>query len=127
MFFTLKHFLTDEHLRYEIRDDLFEMYLDLVQNKSDHDSPVNLNYERDFSVYHVTKKTSSDFNLVYRIFFFKKVIATSQDSFKKLMLSLLNALSIWFDLVAFDSGFPIFLHKQLAKCKTPLGPRVLDN
>ena len=70
---TLNLFLKRQLFNREIRDDLFEIYQKLIQNQSDHNSPLNPNYERDFSIYHLTKEisTSNQFKLMYRIFFFK--------------------------------------------------------
>ena len=126
---TLNLFLKPPLFDREICDDLFEAYFSGVQNKSDHSSPLNQNYERDFLAYHLTQETSVDYKLLYLIYFFRKVVTTSQENYAKLILSLLNTLSIWFDLVVLELGihlagvnrFFVFLHKRLSKAKAVLG------
>lgn len=126
---TLNLFLKRKLFHSEIRDDLFEIFFNQEQNRSDHSLPPNLNYARDFSVYHLVKEKSPDFELIYRIFFFKKVVTTAQDGYAKLILVLLNCLSLWFDFVILDlaaylkkmSRLFVYLYRVLLGAKRALG------
>ena len=91
----------------EINDDLFEQYYLQVQNITDNQIPANSNYQRKFF-----RHTFAKINMFNRpdvpdskfcLNFFKQIVQiTNDDNYAKLILNLLNVLSLWFDLGVFD-------------------------
>lgn len=86
----------------EIDEYLFEQYFRQVQNVTDHSIPINPNYQREFATNYQTRSLTGDlnaFDFEFQLIHFKKVItSTNDDSYAKLILSLLNVLSIWYDM-----------------------------
>lgn len=105
-----------------IEDDLFEQFYLQVQNISDH-LPSSLNTKQTlFKVYTPGVYTHPKFpQFSFTITFFKKVLKVgNEENYTKLVQSLLNALSIWFDLTIlelFDTFKDLskFLSKHLLK------------
>ena len=91
----------------EIDDDLFEQYYLQVQNITDHQMPPNSNFRRSFTksnLEHDSFRNSIKLpDISFGLIFFKKVIKiTNEDNYTKLILNLLNVLSLWFDLGVLD-------------------------
>lgn len=98
----------------KIDDDLFEQYYLQVQNITDHQTSINSNYKRIFTTndLNTVQIASSDPDLSFHLILFKKkLMITNLDNFTKLILNLLNALSIWFGLGVLD------LHVYVYKIK----------
>ena len=90
----------------EIDDDLFEQYYLQVQNITDHQMPPNSNFKRSFAKNNLEQYIFVDNKLPdisFGLIFFKKVIKiTNEDNYTKLIVNLLNVLSLWFDLGILD-------------------------
>ena len=115
---------------YEIDEDLFAQHYSQIQNKSDHEKPTNLNYLREFAINNVRETTKnesspeSDFS--FHLTHFRKIVVyTNDDSYPKLILSLLNVLSIWFGSTILDlwviASKPkrlfVLAYKLLVRCR----------
>ena len=98
---------------FEIDDHLFRQYYSQVQNSSDHNNPANLNFRREFAVnslktldrYEWDLSSRFEWDFSFSLNMFRKVIVeTNPDGYghSKLILYLLNLLSIWFDLAVVD-------------------------
>lgn len=119
---TLNLPVTEGLFDYEIDDEAFERYFSEVQNVTDHRTPANSNYEREFVVNTLSQrlKITADHPLEGSHFAFglnylaKVIVATNEQSYSSLILSLLNVLSIWFGLGVLD----------LHVCIRPLAVRV---
>lgn len=103
---TLNLPIEKQHFNLEIDDDLFEQYFNQIENVTSDDSKPGSNYRRQFAINHLEKGKNSklyDADLNFELIFFKKIIVlTNQDNFAKLIMSLLNALSIWLNLDILD-------------------------
>ena len=105
----------------EINDGLFEQYCNQIQN-IDYSSPLNSNIRKLFIINNLKKEkglginnTKPDFS--FDLNFLKNEIKiTNEDNIVKLILSLLNVLSLWCDLCAFDLG----VYVNYAYCKVKL-------
>ena len=111
-----------KNLNYEINDDLFEQYY--YQNEKKHNLPVqNLNSKKLF-----TKIFFEDIgidseeifkipNFTFKLSTIKNVIEiTNEENLIKLILSLLNALSLWFDVCLLDLHICIHYINHKIKC-----------
>ena len=107
----------NEDLNKEIdNDNLFEQYY----NEYGHKSPFNLNFQKLF----ITTKLKQELrfqNFTEPDFEFKlnfkedKILITNEDNFTKLILNLLNALSLWTDLCILN--LHIYAHQLYCKTK----------
>ena len=106
----------------EINDGLFEQYCNQIQN-IDYSTPLNSNIRKLFIINHLKKeyfnykekKNEQDFT--FELNFLKNEIKiTNEDNIVKLILSLLNVLSLWCDLCIFDLGVYVYY----AYCKIKL-------
>lgn len=99
---TLSLPLESAQFKLKINDTLFEKYFADVQNVTDHQAPVNSNYHRLYAINHLRKSSKAngpDFE--YGLIFLKRVtIAKASFSWGTLLLALLFAASLWFDLSA---------------------------
>ena len=85
----------------KINDTLFKQYFTDVQNVTDHQAPVNLNYDRLYAVNHLRKSLKAngpDFE--YGLIFLNRVTIATSGCLGILILALLFAASLWFDLSA---------------------------
>lgn len=93
----------------EIDDDLFAQFYSQVQNKSDYEQPANLNYRREFDIHNVKHNIEYEADFLFYLDYFSKVVVyTNDDSYPKLILSLLNVLCIWFHCGVLDLHVFIF-------------------
>ena len=112
---TLKLPLWENHFNYEIDDDLFEQYYLHVQSVSDNYLLTHLNYQRLFATNYYSEEFVDDRqkpDFIFNLIFYEKMITTTnRDNHSRLIISLLNVLSIWFDLGVLD------LHAYVHKIK----------
>lgn len=99
----------DENLNSPIDDLLFDQYFKLIQNVTDHEAPLNPNYLRTFSVNYLEKtdyinsKSNDTYDFEFGFIFFIRIIEISnKDNYVKLILNLVNVLSIWFSIGVLD-------------------------
>ena len=91
-----------ENLNNEINDDLFEQYF---KQNNDFDSPTNSRTVRVFITTNIKNAFSvlDGPNFKFELNFFKSVMKyTYKISFTKVILNILNVLSLWFDLCILD-------------------------
>ena len=90
------------NLNNEINDDLFEQY---SSQEIKYKSSLNLNIQKFFITTNV-QEIYPDFkkpDFIFELNFIKnKILITNEDNFTKLILNLLNALSLWFSLCILD-------------------------
>lgn len=106
---TLNLALNKKLFHEEIRDDLFDQLYRQIQNVSDRSASSNLNYERQYSINHIRKLSGTSHFSFGFVWFKKVVVTTNQINPSKLLLNLLNVLSIWFNMNVLD--LHIFLSK----------------
>lgn len=109
---TLNLPLEQKNFGYKINDQLFEKFYREKQNVTDHKLPGNLNFQRQFALNHIKKEPKSLSNnqdnltkpdFTFSLIFFNRLVSiTNRDNLAKLILSMLNALSLWFDFKIFD-------------------------
>ena len=106
----------------EINDGLFEQYCNQIQN-IDYSSPSNSNIQKLFIINNLkkelfsNKEKNNEPDFTFELNFLKNEIKiTNEDNIVKLILSLLNVLSLWCDLCAFDLGVYVYY----AYCKVKL-------
>lgn len=110
---------TDDFKR-EIDDELFEQFYLQVQNVSDHNSPVSLNYEQKISKIYVTQDfypnhDYPNFKIAFS-FLTRQTEIQNDDNNAKLVLSLLNTLSLWLNLYILDIYvYLIFILRPIEK------------
>ena len=101
----------------EIDDDLFEQHYKQIENM-DHKSTKNLNSQKLFITNNVKIKktdTYSDLDFRFELNFVKnRILITNEDNFFKLILNLLNVLSLWTDLCILD----LYVYVYYVYCKT---------
>lgn len=100
-----------------IENELFEQYCRQVQEPLDDRSPKNANFRRSFFINHFHSDNDSSVAADFRfelLFFKKYMIITNGDNWPKLVISLLNVLSIWLNLSIFE------LHEYFRKLIAPL-------
>lgn len=100
-----------------IENELFEQYCRQVQEKLDERSPKNSNFRRTFFINHFNNRNdpSAKADFRFELLFFKKyLIITNGDNWPKLVISLLNVLSIWLNLSIFE------LHEYFRRLTIPL-------
>ena len=87
----------------EINDDLFEQY---STQEIKYKSSLNSNIQKLFITTNIKKETISNFkkpDFTFELNFIKnKILITNEDNFTKLILNLLNVLSLWFSLCILD-------------------------
>lgn len=108
---TLNLPLEREHFDLEIDDDRFESYFRDVQNVSDHNGPVNPNYQREIAInyLHTNSHTPSEPHFMFSLIFFKRITGlTNESGFAALILNLLNTLSFWFNFHTLDIFLNIY-------------------
>lgn len=97
----------DFHLR--IDDKLFRDYYYAEQHPKDQSLPGNLNYERQYFINYIKEKPvgreedivlNFEFNLIFRN---EKLEILNEDNWAKLILNLINVLSIWLSLNMFEA------------------------
>ena len=99
---------------YPIDDDLFAEYNSQIQNKSDREKPANLNYRRQFAMVNIDQLSSGESDISFHLEYFMKVVEyTNDESYAKLILSIFNALSVWFSLGVLDLHAFVFKPKCL--------------
>ena len=99
----------EKDFKFELDEDLFEqLYCSFTQK--DQNKRTNLNYQQLVVSNHLRKKDSGSHLSFSLVFLQKIVLSTNEENFGMLILSLLNVLSIWFDLGVLDlhQYFPIF-------------------
>lgn len=110
---TLNLVLEQQDFEHEIRDHLFEQFFSQVQNASDHSTPIDLDYKREFAINHVkfhSDREPDDSHLSFALIFMKKrILATNDSNYALLTISLLNVLYLWFELAVLD--LPILFTK----------------
>ena len=109
---TLKLPLEENHFKFEVDDDLFKQYYLQVQNVTDNYLSTDSNYQRPLATnyYEILRGQKPDF--IFKLIFYKKVITiTNRDNHSRLIINLLNVLTIWFDLGVLD------LHAYVHKIK----------
>ena len=102
----------NENSNIEINDGLFEQYCNQIQN-IDYSSLFNTNIQKLFIINNLKKEQSSlknnDPDFTFELNFLKNQIKiTNEDNIVKLILSLLNVLSLWCDLCIFDLGVYVY-------------------
>ena len=112
----------NENSNVEINDGLFEQYCNQIQN-SDYSSPLNSNIQKLFIINNLKEETFRHWDrgdgpdFTFELNFLKNEIKiTNEDNIVKLILSILNVLSLWCDLCIFDLGVYVFY----AYCKIKL-------
>ena len=92
--------LEAEHFNYEINNEIFEQFCNQAQSKEDERTIENRNFKRRLTVNHLNEEDAKKaFNFRFYIFFFeKKLFITNADNWAKLILNLLNLLSLWLNL-----------------------------
>ena len=115
---TLKLQLGEKHFNDEIDDDLFEQYYLQVQNVTDNYLSTDSNYQRLLAINYYSEERRDSYlhretpDFIFNLTFYKKVITiTNRDNHSRLIINLLNILSIWFDLGVLD------LHTYVHKIK----------
>ena len=112
---TLKLPLEENHFNDEIDDDLFEQYYLQVQNVTDNYLSTDSNYQRLLATNYYAEEYVDDGKIpdfIFKLIFCKKVITTTnRDNHSRLIMNLLDILSIWFDLGVLD------LHTYVHKIK----------
>lgn len=111
---TLQLPLKRKHYNHPIDDELFSQYYAQVQNVSDHNSPSNENYLREFTIdFHDQARDERELYISYEFIWFRKVILITNDqNYATLILSLLNVLSLWLNFCILDAHAYLF---KLAK------------
>ena len=102
----------NHHFSGEVDDDLFEQYYLQVQKIIDNYLSTDSNYQRLLAInyYLEENKYSQTPDFIFNLIFYKKVITiTNRDNHIRLIINLLNILSIWFDLGVLD--LHIYVHK----------------
>lgn len=82
----------------EIRDDLFEQFYRQQHNESDQSTDLSPNYQREFATNHMSAKhwsLDNRYDFAFSISFFRKCVVISSDGLVKLLLNLLNVLSLY--------------------------------
>ena len=106
---TLNLPVEEKDFKFEVQEDLFEQLYSVQRIKN---KRTNLNYQQLVVDNHLREKwfeTFSDF--IFSLAFFQKIVySTNEENLGMLILSLLNVLSIWFDLGVLDLHpfFPLF-------------------
>ena len=111
---TLKLPLKKNDFKLEVDDDLFEQYYLQVQNVTDNYLSADTNYSRLLATNYYSKESvfrvGPDF--IFNLIFYKKVITiTNRGNYSRLIMNLLDVLSIWFGLGVLD------LHPYVHKIK----------
>ena len=87
----------------EINNDLFEQY---SSQEIKYKLSLNLNIQKLFIKTNVKKEKNKNLNksdFIFELNFIKnKILITNEDNFTKLILNLLNVLSLWFSLCILD-------------------------
>ena len=94
------------NLNNEINDDLFKQFFDQETRKFQHNFHENLNIKRIFITTNIKKSDNSialepDFKFELN-FIENKILITNENNFTKLILSLLNVMSLWLSLCILD-------------------------
>lgn len=107
---TLNLPLEDANDDLKINDESFETYVKDVQIAKDQDIPSNSNFEREYTAHHlnVTRLRglrkdlrNESYNFAFKLkssFFTVFIIETNADNWGKLLLNLLNLVTLWFGL-----------------------------
>lgn len=110
---TLYFPLRINNFKENIDDENFEQFYDQFQKLADYNIPSNLNYKRLFILnyfkeYYKKNKENKNFR-IYINFLKRTLIVTNEENFSKLIVNLLNILSLWLDYSVLD------LHSHLYK------------
>ena len=104
----------EKDFKFELNEHLFgQLYS--VEKQKNRNKPINLNYQQMFVSNYLRKSNSFKSDLSFNLIFLQKIVySTNEENLGKLILSLLNVLSIWFDLGVLDLHpfFPL-LHDLL--------------
>ena len=114
----------------EIDDDLFEQYYLQVQNRTDHQIPKNVNFERSSYINYqrpIYSLNNPDLCFIPK-FYTVRLIIMNDDNFSKLVVNILNLFAFWFDFIILNFYFYfakvgsvfIFLYKFLIRTKHTL-------
>ena len=97
----------EKDFKFELDEDLFEqLYCSSI--KKNRNKRTDLNYRQTFVVNHFEFNDNINPEFSSGLSFLQKVVfSTNEENLGKLILSLLNVLSIWFDLAVFDL-YPFF-------------------
>ena len=97
-----------------IENEVFDQYCKQVQEHLDKRSAKNSNYRRTFFINHFSAERTGKADFQFELLFFKKyLIVTNSENWPKLLISLLNVLSIWLNVSVFD------LHPYFRKLTAP--------
>ena len=89
----------------EIDDEIFDQYYYQFKNISDNNKRIKPNFQRLYQANIYEEVTAYEYtpDFILTISFFKKVVViTNEDNYAKLILNLLNVLSLWFNLSILD-------------------------
>ena len=112
-FRTLKVPVEEDNFGFELQDDLFEQLFTQIKNETNSDPRDNSEYQQTF-VFNQLKRfyfndLYSDSHFTFSLSLIKRTIyAKNEENVAKLVLNLLNALFLWFDLGILDLH-PIFI------------------
>ena len=96
----------EKDFKFELDEDLFEQ-LYCSSNKKNRNKRNDMNYRQLVVSNHIRKKDSGS-QIIFNLVFLQKIVSsTNEENLGMLILSLLNVLSIWFDLGVLDLH-PIF-------------------
>ena len=112
---TLKLPMKEQHFDWEVNEDLFEQLYSVQMRKNRGNyRQLSANYRQAFMANHLRKTYSdSESDFIFGLLFLQKVVhSTNEVNYATLTLSLLNLLSIWFDLAVLDlHPFLVRLHE----------------
>ena len=102
-----------EDFDYELQDDLFDQLAGEVQNTANRNSQASTYYQKTFAFNHLRRlveEGDSKPDFVFNLVLNEKILSVkNEENPAKLILNLLNALFLWFDLGILDLH-PIFTH-----------------
>lgn len=100
---TMNLFIKKNNFNVEVNDEIFEQFFVQIQNLTDMQSIKNLNFERLFIETNYEIRMQHQLSFEFSLVFFKKRLdITNEDNFAKLILKILNVLSLWLDLGILD-------------------------
>ena len=98
---TISLLIESNDFNLKIDEDLFEQFISQTQNQTDRNTA--LNYRRHFMISHLARKNPNknrnEYDFTFSLMFLKKkILISNEDNFAKLILSILNVLSLWADI-----------------------------
>ena len=125
---TTDHLPLDEHFDVEVDDELYEQHAKMVTEQSAFQSlDFEQNIANTYTNIHYPPFNFPDFSFSFS-FLERRVVITNRENYTKLVVSLLNTLSLWLDICMIDMGawlnpifkFILYLYRLLIKISNRL-------